>query len=60
MALRDTVKLIPRNNWDYGVGAVATATSGIYHHVSRPPNVSGLLQQDPIWANAGAPHSSRS
>jgi dTDP-4-amino-4,6-dideoxygalactose transaminase len=53
MTLRDTVNLIPRNNWDYGVDALARATSGIYHRVSQAPNVTRLFHQDPIWTNAG-------
>jgi perosamine synthetase len=53
MALRASINLIPRNNWDYGVGAIATAGSGIYHHVSAAPNATTLFRQDPIWTNAG-------
>jgi len=53
MALRDTIDLIPRNNWDYGVGALATATSGIYRHVSQAPKFTSLFQQESIWMNAG-------
>jgi perosamine synthetase len=53
MALRASINLIPRNNWDYGVTALVTAGSGIYHRVSRAPNATSLFRQDPIWTNTG-------
>ena len=53
MTLRDTVNLIPRNNWDDGWDALLSATAAIYHHVEEAPNVANLFQQDPIWTNAG-------
>ena len=53
MTLRDTVDLIPRNNWDYGVDALTHAALGIYHHTSEASNFASLFAQDPIWTNAG-------
>ena len=53
MTLRDTVDLIPRNNWDYGVDALVRAAFGIFRHASRAPSFASLFEQDPIWTNAG-------
>jgi len=53
MTLRDTVDLIPRNDWDYGVDALVLAALGIYRHASGAPNFASLFGQDPIWTNAG-------
>jgi perosamine synthetase len=53
MMLRDTVGLIPRNNWDYGVDALLVAASGIYRNASGAPSVANLFGQDPVWTNAG-------
>jgi hypothetical protein len=53
MTLRDTSNMIPRNNWDYGLDALVSATSGICHHVSGAPNATSLFRQEPIWTNAG-------
>ncbi len=53
VTLRDTAGLIPRNNWDYGLDALAGATSGVYRHTSRAATVTRLFRQEPLWTNAG-------
>lgn len=53
MTLSSSAGLIPRNNWDYGIGALAAAASGIRRNVSDAPRFGDIFQQDPIWTNAG-------
>jgi dTDP-4-amino-4,6-dideoxygalactose transaminase len=53
MTLCAAAGLIPRNNWDYGLAAVITATSGIRRGVTHAPNVTRLFQTEPVWTNAG-------
>jgi len=53
MKLRDHLKLIPRNNWDYGFQALVVALSGIRDHASKAPNIENIYQRKSIWTNTG-------
>jgi perosamine synthetase len=53
MNLRDHIKLIPRNNWDYGFKALCGALEGINKNASQAPNTGNFFRQNPIWTNTG-------
>lgn len=53
MKLSDHVKLVPRNNWDYGVGALFGSLAGLRGDVAQASNVQDLFQQAPIWTRSG-------
>ena len=53
MKLRDHIKLIPRNNWDYGFKALFGALAGVFNHATQAPNTENIFQQNPIWTNSG-------
>jgi perosamine synthetase len=53
MKLIDSLKLIPRNNWDYGFGALFRSIAGVRHNLSPSPNTEKHFQQPPIWTNSG-------
>ncbi len=53
MKLRYHIKLIPRNNWDYGPKAVFGALAGVFNHAAQAPNTEGIFQQNAIWTNSG-------
>jgi perosamine synthetase len=53
MKLRDHVKLIPRNNWDYGLKALCGALAGAWNNAAQAPNVENIFQQSPIWTKSG-------
>lgn len=53
MALRDTINLIPRNNWEYGFGALVDAVAELSHPAWHAPNLANMFGQNPIWTNAG-------
>jgi perosamine synthetase len=53
MNLHDHLKLIPRNNWDFGFNALLVALAGVFDHTTHAPNTENLFQQNPIWTNTG-------
>ena len=53
MKLRDHIKLIPRNNWDYGAKALIGALAGVSNNATQAPNTENTFQQNPIWTNSG-------
>jgi len=53
MKLLDHIKLIPRNNWDYGFKALFGALAGIFNNTAQAPNIENIFQQKPIWTNSG-------
>lgn len=53
MKLRDHIRLIPRNNWDYGFKALVGALAGVFNNVTQAPNIENIFQQKPIWTNSG-------
>ncbi len=53
MKLRDRINLIPRNNWDYGLKALAGALAGVRHNAAQARNAEVVFQQKPIWTNSG-------
>jgi perosamine synthetase len=53
MSLRYHIKLIPRNNWDYGIKAVIGALAAVSSRAMEAPNTERIFQQHPIWTNTG-------
>lgn len=53
MKLRDYIKLIPRNNWDYESKALFGAIAGIHSNSTQAPNTENIFQQKPIWTTSG-------
>lgn len=53
MKLRNRIKLIPRNNWDYGFTALFRALAGVSNNAIQTPNIQNIFQQNPIWTNSG-------
>ncbi len=53
MKLSDSINLIPRNNWDYGLNALFGAFTSISNKGIRSPNLENIFQQKPIWTNTG-------
>jgi perosamine synthetase len=53
MKLRDRIKLIPRNNWDYGFKALCGALAGVGHKAAQGSNIERLFQQNAIWTTSG-------
>ena len=53
MKLRDHIKLIPRNNWDYGFKALIGALAGVSSNTTQAPNTENIFQQKPIWTKSG-------
>jgi perosamine synthetase len=53
MKLRDHIKLIPRNNWDYGLKALFGALVGVCNNATQAPNIENIFQQNPIWTKSG-------
>jgi perosamine synthetase len=53
MRLRDRVKLIPRNNWDYGWKALFGALAGVGRRTSHGPNAEEIFQRNPVWTKSG-------
>jgi dTDP-4-amino-4,6-dideoxygalactose transaminase len=51
--LRNRIKLIPRNHWDYGAGAYITALSNLNPHNSQTANLETIFHQSPLWTNTG-------
>ncbi len=46
-------KLIPRNNWDYGIMAVLKAFAAIRDNATTAPNVEKVFRQRAVWTNSG-------
>jgi perosamine synthetase len=53
MKIYDHIKLIPRNNWDYGFKALLRALAGVCNNTRRSPNIENIFQQSPIWTKSG-------
>lgn len=53
MKLRDRIRLIPRNNWDYGFNALFSSISGAVRGVSQTPSIENIFHQHPIWTTSG-------
>ena len=53
MRLRDQVMLIPRNNWDYGVGALYAALAGLRTGGTQAAGIERLFDQRPVWTTSG-------
>ena len=53
MKLRDRIKLIPRNNWDYGFNALSGGIAAVRNHAMHARNAEKVFQQNPIWTNSG-------
>jgi perosamine synthetase len=53
MKLRDHIKLIPRNNWDYGFTALYSALTSMSGNTTQAPNTENIFQQNPIWTKSG-------
>lgn len=53
MKLHDHIKLIPRNNWDYGLNALFSALASAGDIAVQAPNTENLFQQQPIWTKSG-------
>ncbi len=45
--------LIPRNNWDYGAGALLSALAHVRADITHAPNAEAFFQQIPIWTTSG-------
>jgi dTDP-4-amino-4,6-dideoxygalactose transaminase len=53
MKLRDQIKLIPRNYWDYGFKALRTALISIGQQDTHTPNIDFIFEQSPVWTTSG-------
>lgn len=53
MKLHDRIRLIPRNNWDYGFKALSRALSGIFNPSAQAPNTERVFQRRPVWTTSG-------
>jgi perosamine synthetase len=53
MRLRNQIRLIPRNNWDYGFKALLGALAGASHRATQAPNTKDIFRQNPIWTTSG-------
>lgn len=53
MKLREQIKLIPRNNWDYGPEAFFSSLAAFSKKPSQATNIEKLFHQNPIWTNTG-------
>jgi dTDP-4-amino-4,6-dideoxygalactose transaminase len=53
MKLRNHVKLIPRNNWDYGFQALFNAFASLFNNTTHAPYIENIFQQKPIWSKSG-------
>jgi perosamine synthetase len=50
---RNLGKLIPRNNWDYGLEALFFALSSINNKNTQKSNIENIFHQKPIWTRSG-------
>jgi perosamine synthetase len=53
MKLSDRIKLIPRNNWDYGVKAFLSSLAVVSRDTAHAPNIEIIFQQKPVWTRSG-------
>ncbi|NLE45904.1 MAG: hypothetical protein GX620_14375 [Chloroflexi bacterium] len=53
MRLRDQVMLMPRNNWDYGFGALYAALAGLRTGGTQAAGIERLFDQRPVWTTSG-------
>jgi hypothetical protein len=53
MKLYDHIKLVPRNNWDYGFKALFNAFAAMDNHVNAAPNVEYIFNNKVIWTISG-------
>jgi dTDP-4-amino-4,6-dideoxygalactose transaminase len=53
MKLHNYVNLVPRNNWDYGLRALASALGGVRVRAMQAPNFEKFYHQNPIWTKSG-------
>lgn len=53
MGFRDDIRLIPRNNWDYGFEALFRSITGVGSKATPVSSSEDLFHQNPIWTNSG-------
>ena len=53
MKLGDRIRLIPRNNWDYGFEALFGALAALSSNAGQAPNTENVFQQTPVWTKSG-------
>jgi perosamine synthetase len=53
MKLSDRIRLIPRNNWDYGVKAFLSSLAAVRRDTAHAPNIEAIFQQKPVWTRSG-------
>ncbi len=53
MKLSTQIRLIPRNNWDYGFTALKNSYVGALKNSGSATNVKSVFQQNPIFTNSG-------
>jgi perosamine synthetase len=53
MKLHDRIKLIPRNNWDYGINTLFVALASVNKKTQQFNNFQKVFNQTPIWTNTG-------
>ena len=53
MKLHDRIRLIPRNNWDYGFTALVSSLLGAVRGASQAPGIEKIFHQHPVWTTSG-------
>lgn len=53
MNYRNRIKLIPRNNWDYGIKAFIDSLVGISRDNTQGGEIENVFHEKPIWTNSG-------
>jgi len=53
MKLKTRIRLIPRNNWDYGFKTLIGSISPAFKNSGKAENVEMTFQQEPIFTNSG-------
>jgi perosamine synthetase len=53
MKPQNPTELIPRNNWDYGFGALLRAIGAAVRPAPEASGLESLLHQQPLWTNSG-------
>lgn len=53
MNLKDQIKLIPRNNVDYGFKELIGALAAVRDNSPQASNVEKIFQRNPLWTNSG-------
>jgi perosamine synthetase len=51
--LRDSIGLVPRNNWDYGLDALAGSFRGLRNLAPAAPNAERVFGEKVVWTNSG-------